>query len=66
MTLQARLTLYYVLLAVLMAGVISGVNLGNEMQSQFDATLERAKMLQGLAVEQLIQALDRQGLGPDQ
>ena len=64
MTLQARLTLYYVLLAVLMAGVISGVNLGNEMQSQFDATLERAKMLQGLAVEQLIQALDRQPTTP--
>ncbi|HEV2445414.1 MAG TPA: hypothetical protein VGS58_05810, partial [Candidatus Sulfopaludibacter sp.] len=64
MTLQARLTLYYVLLAVLMAGVISAVNLRNETQAQFDATLERAKMLQGLAVEQLIQALNRQPTTP--
>jgi hypothetical protein len=55
MTLQARLTLYYALLAVLMAGVISGVNLINETQAQFDLTLERAQMLQRLAVEQLIQ-----------
>ena len=33
MTLQAKLTLYYVLLAVLMAGIISGVDLVNEMQA---------------------------------
>jgi len=33
-TQQARLTLYYALLAVLMAGVISGVNLINETQSK--------------------------------
>jgi hypothetical protein len=55
MTLQARLTLYYALLAVLMAGVISGVNPINETQAQFDLNLERAQMLQRLAVEQLIQ-----------
>jgi signal transduction histidine kinase len=60
MTLQARLTLYYVLLAVLMAGIISGVNFINETQAEFDATLERAKMLQTLAVEQLKQAVNRQ------
>jgi hypothetical protein len=54
-TQQARLTLYYALLAVLMAGVISGVNLINETKAQFDLTLARAQMLQRLAVEQLIQ-----------
>ncbi len=64
MTLQARLTLYYVLLAVLMAGIISGVNLINETQAQFDATLERAQMLQRLAVEQLKQSVDRQPTKP--
>lgn len=60
MSLQARLTLYYVLLAVLLAGIISSVNLINETQAQFDATLERAQMLQRLAVSQLIQAVNRQ------
>jgi signal transduction histidine kinase len=64
MTLQARLTLYYVLLAVLLAGIISGVNLINETQAQFDATLERAQMLQDLAVGQLIQAVNRQPTKP--
>jgi hypothetical protein len=38
-----------------MASVISGVNLINETQAQFDLTLERAHILQPLAVEQLIQ-----------
>ncbi len=60
MTLQARLTLYYVLLAVLMAGIISGVNFINETQAEFEATLERANMLQRLAVQQLTQSLNRQ------
>jgi hypothetical protein len=36
LTLPARLTLYYALLAVLMASVISGINLINETQAQFD------------------------------
>jgi signal transduction histidine kinase len=64
MTLQARLTLYYVLLAVLMAGIISAVNLRNETQAEFDATLERAQTLQRLAVQQLKQAVDRQPTTP--
>ena len=64
MTLQARLTLYYVLLAVLMAGIISAVNLSNETQAQFEATLERAQMLQSLAVVQLKQAVNRQPTTP--
>jgi signal transduction histidine kinase len=64
MTLQARLTLYYMLLAVLMAGIISAVNLSNETQAQFEATLERAQMLQSLAVVQLKQAVNRQPTTP--
>lgn len=64
MTLQARLTLYYVLLAVVMVGVISAVNLRNETQAQFDATLQRAQMLQRLAVGQLKQSVNRQPTTP--
>lgn len=64
MTLQARLTLYYVLLAVVMVGIISAVNLSNETQTQFDATLQRAQMLQRLAVEQLKQSVNRQPTTP--
>jgi len=59
MTLQARLTLYYVLLAVLMVGIIEAVNLANETQAQFESTLERASMLQEVAIEQVKQALLR-------
>ena len=64
MTLQARLTLYYVLLAVVMVGIISAVNLSKETQAQFDATLQRAQMLQRLAVEQLKQSVNRQPTAP--
>lgn len=64
MTLQARLTLYFVLLAVLMASIISGINLINETQAQFEATLERAQTLKTLAVEQLKQAVNRQPTTP--
>jgi signal transduction histidine kinase len=58
MTLQARLTLYYVLLAVLMVTTISFIDLGNEMQAKFDDTLKRAQGFQRLAVEDVKQALN--------
>ena len=58
MTLQARLTLYYVLLAGLMVTAISVINLGNEMQAKFDDTLKRARAFQHLAVEDVKQALN--------
>jgi hypothetical protein len=62
MTLQARLTLYFVLLAVLMVTTIGAINLGNEMQAKFDDTLQRSRSFQRIAVDQVIQALnsDRQ------
>ena len=58
MTLQARLTLYYVLLAVLMVTTISAINLGNEMQAKFEDTLKIAQRFQQLAVDVVIQALN--------
>jgi len=58
MTLQARLTLYYVLLAVLMVTTISVIDLGNEMQAKFDDTLKRAQGYQRLAVDDVKQALN--------
>ncbi|HWC97177.1 MAG TPA: ATP-binding protein [Candidatus Sulfopaludibacter sp.] len=58
MTLQARLTLYYVLLAVLMVTTISVINLGNEIQAKFDDTLKRAQASQRLAVEEVKQTLN--------
>ena len=43
MNLKARLTLSFVLLAVLLAGTISCVDLAGEINQQFAATLERAE-----------------------
>ena len=48
MNLQAKLTLCYVLLAVLMVTIISAVDLGNDMQAQFEATLNGAECCQQL------------------
>jgi signal transduction histidine kinase len=45
MNLQAKLTLWYVLLAVLIVGTVSGVNLINNVHQQFDATQARAEIL---------------------
>jgi signal transduction histidine kinase len=62
MTLQARLTLYYVLLAVLMVTTISAINLGNEIQAKFEDTLKLAQRFQQFAADVVTQALnsDRQ------
>ena len=51
MNLQAKLTLGYVLLAVLIVSIISGVDLATNMQQQFDATLERAEILNPVATK---------------
>ena len=45
MNLQAKLTLWYVLLAVVIVGSISFVDLATNMEQQFDATLKRAEAL---------------------
>src|SRR6202790_3180944 len=45
MNLQAKLTLWYVLLAVVIVGSISGIDLVTNMTHQFDATLKSADTL---------------------
>src|ERR1035438_6548182 len=51
MTLKTRLTLGSVLLATLIAGAISAVDLANVMHLEFDATLDRAQLMKNVAAE---------------
>ena len=60
MNLKARLTLSFVLLAVLLAGTISCVDLAGEINQQFAATLERAENLRTLASDLVGLSLNRQ------
>jgi hypothetical protein len=60
MTLQARLTLWSVLLMLLIVGMISALDLGNEMQHQFEATLDRANLLKRVSAAYVLQILERQ------
>ena len=64
MTLQAKLTLGSVLVATLLVGIIAVVDLGNEMQRQFDTTLERADLLRNVATKMVVQSLNRQRTVP--
>src|SRR5579862_3340242 len=65
MTLQAKLTLGSVVLASLMVGIVSAVDLVNEMQRQFDSTLERADTLKRLASRMVRETLNRQRDKPE-
>ncbi len=60
MNLQAKLTLWNVLLAVAIVVAISGVDLANNMQQQFDATLDRANTLKLVASKLVAQSLNSQ------
>jgi hypothetical protein len=60
MSLKARLTISFVLLAVLLAGTISCVDLAGEINEQFAATLERAENLRTLASDLVTRFLNRQ------
>ena len=60
MNLQARLTLYFVLLAVMLVSVISAVELAQDMQLQFDSTLDRAESLRTLATDMVVATVARQ------
>src|SRR4029078_11238580 len=51
MNLQAKLTLGYVLLAVAIVSIISGLDLSTNMKQQFEATLERAEILNPVATK---------------
>src|SRR5579883_972937 len=60
MTLQAKLTLGSVVLATLMVGLVSAVELENEIERQFAETLERATVQRDLATSLVRQTLNRQ------
>lgn len=60
MTLQARLTLWSVAMMALIVGLISAINLGAEMDSQFKATLERATFSKRVAVDFVLRTLERE------
>jgi hypothetical protein len=60
MTLQAKLTLGSVGLVSLMVAVVSAVDLGNEMQRQFESTLDRANGMKTVATKMVSQSLNRQ------
>ena len=60
MTLKTRMTLGSVLLATLIAGAISAVDLANVMDLEFDATLERAQLMKNVAAELVRETLNRQ------
>lgn len=64
MTLQAKLTLGSVVLASLMVGLVSFVELENEIERQFEATLERADNLKGVATDLVAQSLNRERAKP--
>jgi signal transduction histidine kinase len=60
MNLQAKLTVGYVLLAVFMVTAISAVDLANNIQQQFESTLERADVLNPVATKWVQQTLNSQ------
>jgi len=60
MNLQAKLTLWYVVLAVVIVGAISGVDLANNMQQQFESTLSRAETLKLVAAKFVSKTLNSQ------
>ena len=64
MTLQTKLTLGSVAMVSLIVGLVAAVNFQNEVQGQFETTLERAKNLRIQATTFVRQSLDRQQTVP--
>ena len=64
MRLQAKLTLGYVLLATLMVGIISAMDLVNNMEEHFESTLDRADTLRRVAAKFVRDALNSQRAKP--
>jgi signal transduction histidine kinase len=58
MNLQAKLTLGNVVLGVLMVTLVSAMDLANNVQQQFDATLERAEIINPVATKFVRQTLN--------
>src|SRR5579862_8920453 len=59
MTLKAKLTLGSVVAATVIVGLVSGVELGNEIERHFAETLESARVLRDVATNLVSQALNR-------
>src|SRR4051794_31795311 len=64
MNLQAKLTLWFVLLVVVLVGSISGVDLINNMQQRFEATLDQAETFKAMAGKVVTKSLNGQPLTP--
>jgi hypothetical protein len=58
MTLQAKLTLGTVLLVTIVVALISAVDLAGIMQNEFEHTLQRANVVQAVAIDNVKQALN--------
>src|ERR1017187_5679803 len=58
MTLQAKLTLGTVLLVTIVVALISAVDLGDIMQNEFEHTLQLARVVQAVAIDDVEQALN--------
>src|ERR1022692_2580309 len=66
MTLQTKVTFGSVLLATVIVTLVSGVDLRSFMDLELEATLERADVIEDVAKEDVIEALNRRrylGLG---
>lgn len=64
MSLRASLTIWSVILMAVVVSLIGAVDLSNEMQQQFDFTMERAELLRRVATNMVLQTLDRQRTVP--
>lgn len=60
MTLQTRLTLWSVLLITLIVSCVSLIDLRNEVQRQFEATLDRARLTTQVTADMVAGALERE------
>jgi signal transduction histidine kinase len=60
MNLRARLTLYFVLLAVVLVSVLAAVDLARDIKLQFEDTFDRAKSLRIFASDIVASAVNRQ------
>ena len=60
MTLQARLTLSSVLIATAIVTLVSAVDLGNDMERQFDGTLRTARFIRNEVTTLVRQTVDRE------
>jgi hypothetical protein len=58
MSLQTRLTLWSVAVMALIVGCISALDLSRDLQRRFEATLERAELIQRFAVTMVLHSLN--------